>query len=129
MWPQQYDHLYVSLRSGRSVGNDPDIEVHAEPALRFDTEAAVDPEELERLPTHETLAEDSPEPGAHLHDAGNEISDQLTDPDDLPEVDMDRSLRVTFGKEHRYALTLFFLSFYSHCVSPRYPWGTAEKMP
>ena len=43
---------------------------------------------------------------ARLDDAGEEIPDMLTDTDDLPEVDMDRRLRVTFGKELPYAPTL-----------------------
>ena len=50
MWPQPYDHLYVSLRSGRSVGKEPDVDEAAEPALQFDTEPAVGPEDLEPLP-------------------------------------------------------------------------------
>ena len=53
VWPQPYDHLYVSLRSGRSVGKDPDVYVDSEPALQFDTEPAVKPQELESLPTDE----------------------------------------------------------------------------
>ena len=44
VWPQPYDHLYVSLRSGRSVGKDPDVDVNSEPALQFDTEPAVAPD-------------------------------------------------------------------------------------
>ena len=32
VWPQPYDHLYVSLRSGRSVGKKPDADEHAERA-------------------------------------------------------------------------------------------------
>ena len=57
------------------------------------------------MATDEAPAEDSQEPAAHLDDTGNEIPDQSTDPDDLPEVDMDRPLRVTFGRELRYAPT------------------------
>ena len=45
------------------------------------------------------LAEDSHEPATCLDDAGNEIPDMLTVTDDLPEVDMARPLRVTFGKK------------------------------
>ena len=45
--PQPYDHLYVSLRSGCSVGKGPDVDGDAEPALHFDTEPAFEPEELE----------------------------------------------------------------------------------
>ena len=41
VWPQPYDHLYVSLRSGRSVGKEPDADELAEPAPQFDTEPAV----------------------------------------------------------------------------------------
>ena len=33
VWPQPYDDLYVSLRSGRSVGKDPDVDIDAEPEL------------------------------------------------------------------------------------------------
>ena len=120
VWPQLYDHLYVSLRGGRSVGKEPDVDEHAEPALQFDTEPAVEPEDLEPLPSNATavepedlepvpsneiLGEDSHQPEVHLDDAGNE-PDMPTDTDDLPDVGMDRPLRVTFGKELRYALTL-----------------------
>ena len=120
VWPQPYNHLYVSLRSGRSVGKEPDVDEHAEPALRFDTEPAVEPEDLEPLPSNATavepedlepvpsekiLAEDSHQPEVHLDDAGNE-ADMHADTDDLPDVGMDRPLRVTFGKELRYAPTL-----------------------
>ena len=109
VWPQPYDHLYVSLRSRRSVGKKPD----AEPALQFDTEAAVVPEDLEPLPSNATavepenlepvpsdemLAEDSHQPEVHRDDAGNE-PDILADTDNLPDVSMDRPLPVTFGKE------------------------------
>ena len=106
VWPKPYDHMYVSLRSGRSAGKDPDVDINAEPALQFDTEPAVEPEELEPLPTDEEPAEDSHDPAARLDDAGNEIPDTSTDIDDLPEVDMDRPLRATSGKELRYAPTL-----------------------
>ena len=115
VWPQPYDHLYVSLRSGRSVAKDPDADEHAEPALQFDTEAAVEPEdleplqsdattvepedlELEAVPLDEIMAEDSHQPDMHLDDAGNE-PDMPADTDDLPNVSMDRPLRVTFGNE------------------------------
>ena len=105
VWPQPYDHLYVSLRSGRSVGKEPGVDEDAEPALQFDTEPAVEPEDLEPLPSKETLAEDSHQPEVHLDDADNE-PDMSTDTDDLPDIDMDRPLRVTFGRELRYAPTL-----------------------
>ena len=104
VWPQPYDHLYVSLRSGRSVGKDPDVDIDAESALQFDTEPAV--ELGEPLPTDEEPAEDSHEPAARLDDACNEIPDSLTAIDVLPEVDMNRPLRVTFGKIFQYAPTL-----------------------
>ena len=120
VWPQPYDHLYASLRSGRSGGREPDVDEDAEPALQFDTEPAVGPEDLQPLPSNETaveledreplpsneiLAENSHQPEVHLDDAGNE-PDTSTDTDDLPGIDMDRPLRVTFGKELRYAPTL-----------------------
>ena len=120
VWPQPYDHLYVSLRSGRSVGKEPDADEHAEPALQFDTEPAVEPEYLEPLPSNATavepedlgpvpsdeiMAEDPHQPEVHLDDAGNE-PDMPADTDDLPDVSIDRPLRVTFGKELRYAPTL-----------------------
>ena len=105
LWPQPYDHLYVSLRSGRSVGKGPDVDGDAEPSLKFDTEQAVEPEELEPLPSNDPL-EDSHQSEAHLNDAGNEVPDMSTDADDLPDIHMDRPLRVTFGKELRYAPTL-----------------------
>ena len=50
VWPPPYDHLYVSLRSRRSVGKDPDPDDLAEPAPQFDTEPAVEPEDMEPLP-------------------------------------------------------------------------------
>ena len=119
VWPQPYDHLYVSLRSGRSVGKEPDADERAEPALQFDTEHAVEPEnlepltldattvkpedlELEPVPSDEIMAEDPHQPDMHLDDAGNE-PDMPADTNDLPDVSMDRPLRVTFGKELRYA--------------------------
>ena len=120
VWPQPYDHLYVSLRSGRSVAKDSDADEHAEPALPVDTEPAVEPEDLEPLPSNATavepedlervlsdeiLAEDSHQPDVHLDDAGNE-PDIPANTDDLPDVSMDRPLRVTFGKELRCAPTL-----------------------
>ena len=106
VWPQPYDRLHVSLRSGRSVGKERDVDADSEPALQFDTEPAVEPEELKPLPLDEALAEDSNEPTAHLHAAGNQIRDMSTNADDLPQVDTDRFLGVTFGKELRYAPTL-----------------------
>ena len=69
-------------------------------------EAADESEELEWLAIHEVAIEDLHEPARRLDDAGNEIPDQSADPDDLPKVDMDHHLRVTFGKELRYAPTL-----------------------
>ena len=41
VWPQPHDHLYVSIRSGSSVGKRPDVDKDAEPADQFDTEPAV----------------------------------------------------------------------------------------
>ena len=61
---------------------------------------------MEPLPTDEVQAEDSHQRAAYLDNAGNEIPDQSTDLDDLPEVNMDRALRVTLSKELRYAPTL-----------------------
>ena len=122
MWHQPYNHLYVSLGSRRSVWKEPDADEHAEPALRFDSEPAVEPEDLEPLPSDATtveaedlelepvpsdeiMAEDSQQPDMHLDDAGN-VPDMPADTDDLPDVSMDRPLRVTFGKELRYASTM-----------------------
>ena len=120
VWPQPYDHLYVSLRSGRSVGKEPDVDEIAEPAFQFDTEPAVEPEDLEPLPSNATavqpedlepvpsnviLAENSHQPEVHLNDAANE-PDMPANTDDLPNIDIDRPLPVTFGKELRYAPTL-----------------------
>ena len=120
VWPQTSDHLYVLLRSGRSVGKEPDADEHAEPALQFDTEAAIEPEDLKPLPSHATtvepedlepvpwneiLADDSHQPDMHPDDAGNE-QDMLADAEDLPDISMDRPTRVTFGKELRYAPTM-----------------------
>ena len=122
VWLQPYNHLYVSVRSGRSVGKGPDADDHAEPALQFDTEPAVEPEDLEPLPSDATtvgpedlrlepvpsdeiMAEDSHQPDMHLDDAGNEPHTPA-DTDDLPDVSMERPLRVTFGNEPRYAPTM-----------------------
>ena len=85
---------------------DPDVYADASLAFQFDREPAVEPEELEPLQTDEVVIEDLQGPAARLNDAGKETPDQSTDPDDLPEVDMDRPLRVTLGKELRYAPTL-----------------------
>ena len=140
VWPQPDDHLYFSLRSGRSVGKEPDADEHAEPALRFDTEPAVQPEdvgllpsdattvepqdlELEPVPSDEIMAEDSHQPDMHLDDAGNE-PDMPTNTDDLPDVSMDRPLRVTFGNELRYAPTMAELI---RC--PRHRDGTLQSVP
>ena len=123
VWPQACDHLYVSLRSGRSVGEDPNANPDTGPAPQSDTEPAAGPEELEPLPTDE-VTEDLHEPALHVDDACNEIPDQSVDPDDLPQVDMDRPLQVTFGKEHRYAPTLMELI---HCRRNRD--GTLQPMP
>ena len=73
---------------------------------KIDTELAVEPEELEPLPTEEALPEDSHEPAARLADAGNGIGNMATDTDGVPEVDIDRPLRVTFSKKLRYAPSL-----------------------
>ena len=87
-----------------------------------DTERAVEPEELEPLPSDTTtveredlglepvpsdeiMPEDSHQPEMHLDDASNE-PDTPADTDDLPDVSMDRPLRVTFGNELRYAPTM-----------------------
>ena len=105
VWPQPYDQLYVSLRSGRSVGKEPDVDEDAEPALQFNTAPAVEPEDLKPLPSNETLTEDSNQPEVHLDNAGNE-PDTSANNDDLPDIDMDRPLRLTFGKELRYVPTL-----------------------
>ena len=120
VWPPPYDHLYVSLRSNRSLGKEPDVDEHAEPALHFQTEpaiepedleaspsnaTAVEPEDLEPVPSNEFLAEDSHQPEVHRDDAGNEAN-MPANTDDLPDIGMDRPLRVTFGKELRYAPTL-----------------------
>ena len=59
---------------------------------------------LEPVLSDEILAEDSFQPEVHLDDSGNE-PDIPADTDDLPNVSMDRPLRVTFGKELRYAPT------------------------
>ena len=122
VWPQPYDHLYVSLRSGRSLWKDPEIDELADLAPQFNTEPAVKPEDLEPLPSDATtvepedlglepvpsdgiMAEDSHQPDMHLDEAGNEPATSA-DTDDLPDVSMDRPLRVTFGNELRYAPTM-----------------------
>ena len=122
VWPEPYDHLHVSLRSGRSVGKDPDADELAEPDSQFDTEPAVEPENpeplpsdattvepedlgLEPVPSDEIMAENSYQPDMHLDEAGNE-HDTPADTDDLPDVSMDRPLRITLGNELRYAPTM-----------------------
>ena len=82
---------------------DPDVVGDAKPALQFDTEPAVEPEELEPLPSNEALVEISNQSTVHLYDVGNEVPDMSTDTDDLRDIDMDRPLRVTFSKEFGYA--------------------------
>ena len=140
VWPRPYDHLYGSLRSGRSVGKEPDADEHAEPALQFDTEPAVEPEDLELLPSDATtvepedlelepvpsdefMAEDSHQPDMHLDDAGNE-PDMPAATDDPPDVSMDRPLRVTFGKEFQYAPTMAEL-----ILCRRHRDGTLKSVP
>ena len=138
VWPRPYDHLYVSLRSRRSVGKEPHADEHAEPALQFDTEPAVEPEDLEPLPSNATtvqpedldpvpsdefLAEDSHQPDIHLDDAGNE-PDMPADTDNLPDVSIDRPLRVTFGKELRYAPAMAEL-----ICCRRHRDGTLQSLP
>ena len=81
------------------MGKRPDVDEDAEPAHQFDTEPAVEQEDLEPLPWNEALAEDSHQSEVHLDDAGNEVPDMSTDTEDLPDIDMDRPRRVTFGKE------------------------------
>ena len=87
------------------MGKEPDVDEDAETALQFDADPAVEPEDLEPLPSNETSAEDSHQPEVPLDEAGSE-PDTSTDNDVLPDIDMDRPLRVTFGKELRYAPTL-----------------------
>ena len=57
------------------MGKDPDVDADAEPALQFDTEPAVQPEELEPLPTDALVTEDPHEPAARPDDAGHELQD------------------------------------------------------
>ena len=90
VWSQPYDDLYVLLRSGRSVGKRPDVDEDADPAQGLDTEPAVEPTDLEPLPSNETLAEDSHQPEVHLDGAGNKVQHMSTDTDDPPDIDMDR---------------------------------------
>ena len=61
---------------------------------------------MEPLPSNVALTEESHQSGVHVDNAGNEVPDMLTDTDDLPDIDMDRPLRVTSGKELQYAPTL-----------------------
>ena len=108
VWPQPYNHPYVSLRSERYVWKDLDVDADARQALQCDAEPPVEPEELkplstcevelELLSTDKVVTADSHKPAARLDNAGNEGHDQSTAPDDLPEVDMDRPLRVTLAK-------------------------------
>ena len=122
------------------MGKEPDADEVAEPALQFDTEPAVEPEDLEPLPSDPTtvepedlgrrpvpldeiMAEDSHQLDMHLNDAGNE-PDMPGDTDDLPHVSMDRPLRVTFGNELRYAPTMAELL---RC--PHHRDGTLQSVP
>ena len=58
------------------------------------------------MPTDEAMTEDSHEAAARIDNAGEDkIPNQSTDHDNLPEVDMDRPLPVTFGNEIGYAPT------------------------
>ena len=88
------------------MGKGPNVDGDAGPPLQFDKEAVVQPEELEPLPSNEALDEDSHQYEVHLDDAGDEVPDTLTDTDNLPDIDMDRPHRVTFGKELGCAPTL-----------------------
>ena len=91
VWPQRYDHLYVSLRSGRSVGEDPHADDDSDPAPRCDNEPADRLEELEHFPTDE-VPEDLDKPALRLNDAANELPHQSAEPDDVPETNTDRPL-------------------------------------
>ena len=55
----------------------------------------------------EVATQDLEEPASHLREVGNEIPDQTVHPDDLPEVDIESPLRVTFGKRLQYSATLW----------------------
>ena len=120
------------------MGKEPDVNEIAEPTLQFDTEpaveledlkplpsnaTAVEPEDLEPVPSNEILAENSHQPEVHLDDADDE-PDMPVDTDDLPDVDMDRPLGVTFGKELRYASTLAEL-----IRRRRHRHGTLQSVP
>ena len=106
----------------------------------FDTEPAVEPQELEPPPSYATtvepedvglepvppdeiMTEDSHRPDMHLDDAGNE-PDMLANSDDLPDASMVRPLRVTFGNELRYAPTMAEL-----IGCRRHPDGTLQSVP
>ena len=82
---------------------DPDADTEAGSAPQFNTEPADEPWKLGPSPNDGVTTKDLQEPAACLDDAGNEIPDQSIHPDDLPEVDMDRPLRVPFGKVLQYA--------------------------
>ena len=69
------------------------------------TTAAPEDLGLEPAPSDEIMAENSHQPDMHLDEAGNE-PDTSTDTDDLPDVSIDRPLRVPFGNELRYAPTM-----------------------
>ena len=101
VWPQPYYHLYVLLRSGGSVGKDPYANTDACPEPQFDAEQVVQPGELETLPVEELATEDLHESATRPDNASNEIPDQSVNPGDPPEADIDRCLRVAFGKELR----------------------------
>ena len=47
VWPQPCHHLYVSLRSGRSLGKEADVDFDSVPALQFGTEPVVEQEKPE----------------------------------------------------------------------------------
>ena len=103
VWPQPYDHLYVSLRSGRSVGKEPDADELAEPAPQFDTETAVEPEDLEPLPSDSTTVE--PE---HLGLEPVPSDEIIAEDSHRPDIHLDEDwwLHATKGERRNYIRTL-----------------------
>ena len=83
------------------MGKDPYANTEACQEPQFDTEPVFQPGELETLPVKDLTTEDLHKSAPRLDDASNEIPDHSLDPGDLLEVDIDRTLRVTFSKELR----------------------------
>ena len=84
---------------------DPDSEPGTNLVPQSDSEPAEELEELEPTPIEE-MSGDPDESVLRVDDPGNELPYQSIGPVDIRKIDMDRPLRATLGKEHRYPPTL-----------------------